>query len=256
MTTLIDDIETSRDGATFIIKFARPAKKNALTLAMYERLNVVMDEAANDPTVRALVLGSTSETFTAGNDLADFMQRPPDGSGAPVFRFLRKLAAFEKPMIAAVDGKGIGLGFTMLLHCDFVYATERASLVTPFVNLGLVPEAASSLLLPKLIGHARAADMLLLGEPITARQALDLGLVNALLAPDQVLPKALEVAKRLSEKAPTALKLSKMLLKDLPAIRARMHYEGDLFVERLASPEFAEAVSAFFEKRTPDFSKF
>ena len=176
MTTLIDDIETSRDGATLIIKFARPAKKNALTVAMYSRLNVVLTEAAADKTVRAVVFGSTSETFTAGNDLGDFMQNPPSGDDSPVFRFINLLATFEKPMIAAVDGKGIGLGLTMLLHCDFVYLSERASLVAPFVNLGLVPEAASSLLLPRLMGHVRAAEILLLGEPIDAKHALALGL--------------------------------------------------------------------------------
>jgi enoyl-CoA hydratase/carnithine racemase len=202
--TIINDIETSREGSTFIIRFARPAKKNALTVAMYERLNEALAEAAADKTVRAVVFGSTSETFTAGNDLGDFMGNPPTGEDSPVFRFIFGLATFEKPLIAAVDGKGIGLGLTMLLHCDFVYVTERTSLVAPFVNLGLVPEAASSLLLPKLIGHARAAEVLLLGEPITAQQAHAWGLVNAIVTPDQVMPRALETAKKLAERAPTA----------------------------------------------------
>lgn len=256
MTTLIDDIETSRDGATLIIRFARPAKKNALTIAMYERMNSALAEAAADKTVRAVIFGSTSETFTAGNDLADFMQNPPTGADSPVFRFINALATFEKPLLAAVDGKGIGLGLTMLLHCDFVYCTERASLVAPFVNLGLVPEAASSLLLPRLAGHARAAEILLLGEPVDAQQALALGLVNAILPPDQVMPRALEVARKLAERAPNALRLSKALLKDNPAVLARMKEEGELFVRQLASPEVAEAIGAFFEKRKPDFSQF
>jgi enoyl-CoA hydratase/carnithine racemase len=256
MTTLIDDIETSRDGATLIIRFARPAKKNALTIAMYERLNAALAEAAADKTVRAVVFGSTSEIFTAGNDLGDFMQNPPTGDDSPVFRFIMALAKFEKPLIAAVDGKGVGLGLTMLLHCDFVYCTERTSLVAPFVNLGLVPEAASSLLLPKLVGHARAAEILLLGEPVDAKQALAMGLVNAVLPPDQVMPKALEVAKKLAERAPTALKLSKALMKDEGVVLARMKEEGALFVKQLASPEVAEAIGAFFEKRKPDFSQF
>ncbi len=255
-TTLIDDIETSRDGATLLIKFARPAKKNALTLAMYSRMNAVLTEAATDKTVRAVVFGSTSETFTAGNDLGDFMQNPPSGEDSPVFRFIKLLGTYEKPLIAAVDGKGIGLGLTMLLHCDFVYASERTSLVAPFVNLGLVPEAASSLLLPRLCGHVRAAELLLLGEPIDAKHALSLGLINAVLPPDQVLPKALETARKLAEKAPNALKLSKALMRDTAAITARMEQEGLHFVHQLATPEVAEAIGAFFEKRKPDFSKF
>ena len=256
MTTLIDHIETSRDGATLLIKFARPAKKNALTLAMYERLNTVLAEAAADKTVRAVVFGSTSETFTAGNDLGDFMQNPPDGENSPVFRFINALANFEKPLLAAVDGKGIGLGLTMLLHCDFVYISDRASLVAPFVNLGLVPEAASSLLLPRLAGHVRAAEILLLGEPIDAQKAYALGLVNEVMAPDQVLPKALETARKLADKAPNALKLSKALMKDAGAVTKRMQQEGAHFVGQLASPEVAEAIGAFFEKRKPDFSTF
>lgn len=255
MPTLIDDIETSRDGATLLIRFARPAKKNALTVAMCERLNAALAEAAADRTVRAVVFGSTSDTFTAGNDLGDFMQHPPSGPDSPVFRFIHALATFEKPLLAAVDGKGIGLGLTMLLHCDFVYCTERTSLSAPFVNLGLVPEAASSLLLPKLVGHARASEILLLGTPIDAAAAVALGLVNAIVPADQVLPKALEVARALAERAPTAIKLSKALLKDTGPVLARMKAEGDLFLQQLASPEVAEAIGAFFEKRKPDFSK-
>ncbi len=252
---LIDDIETSRDGATLIIRFARPAKKNALTIAMYARMNAALAEAAADKTVRAVVFGSTSDTFTAGNDLADFMQNPPTGEDSPVFHFINALASFEKPLIAAVDGKGIGLGLTMLLHCDFVYASDRVSLTAPFVNLGLVPEAASSLLLPKLVGHARAAEILLLGEPIDAKTALALGLVNAVLPPDQVMPRALEVARKLADKAPNAVKLSKALMKDRGAIAERMKQEGALFISQLSSPEVAEAIGAFFEKRKPDFSQ-
>ncbi len=252
-TTLIDDIETQRDGSTLIIRFARPAKKNALTIAMYERLNAALGEAAKDPAIKAVVFGSTSEVFTAGNDLADFMGNPPTGEDSPVFRFITALAAFEKPLIAAVDGKGVGLGLTLLLHCDFVYCTERTSLVTPFVNLGLVPEAASSLLLPKLVGHARAAEILLLCEPIDGKKAHAWGLVNEVLAPDQVMPKALETAKKLAEKPPRALALSKALLKDSAMVKERMGKEGALFIEQLASPEVAEAITAFFEKRKPNF---
>lgn len=252
----IDDVETSRQHGAQVIRFARPAKKNALTIAMYQRMNAVLDEAKKDASVRSVIFGSTSETFTAGNDLADFMQSPPTGEDSPVFRFIEHLATFPKPLIAAVDGKGVGLGLTMLLHCDFVYATERASLVAPFVNLGLVPEAASSLLLPRLIGHARASEVLLLGEPVSAKQALDWGLISALVTPDQLMPKALETAQKLAERAPTAVRLSKALMKDADAVRARMKVEGETFVAQLQSPEAAEAFGAFFEKRKPDFSKF
>ena len=256
--TLIDHIETSRDGATLIIKFARPEKKNALTLAMYDRLTAALGEAAADKTVRAVVFGTTSATFTAGNDLADFMQNPPTGADSPVFRFLKALTTFEKPLIAAVDGKGIGLGLTMLLHCDLVYASDRASLVAPFVNLGLVPEAASSVLLPRLVGHQRASEILLLGEPIDARAALAMGLVNAVLPPEEVLPHALKVARKLAERAPNAVRLTKALLKDPTGatVAERLGKEGAHFTEQLGSPEVAEAIGAFFEKRTPDFSKF
>lgn len=255
--TTIDDVETSREGSALVIRFARPAKKNALTIAMYQRLNAVLAEASADKSVRSIVFGSTSETFTAGNDLGDFMQQPPSGEDSPVFKFIAGLATFEKPMIAAVDGKGVGLGLTMLLHCDFVYLTERASLVAPFVNLGLVPEAGSSLLLPRLIGHARAAEVLLLGEPVSAQQAVAWGLANAIVTPDQLMPKALDTARKLGERAPTAVRLSKALMKKDPEpVRARMVEEGETFVARLQSPEVAEAIGAFFEKRKPDFSKF
>ena len=255
---VIDHIETYRDGPTLVIRFARPEKKNALTLAMYGRLVVALGEAAADATVRAVVFGSTSDVFTAGNDLGDFMQSPPTGADSPVFRFLTALSTFEKPLIAAVDGKGVGLGLTMLLHCDLVYASDRSSLVAPFVNLGLVPEAASSLLLPRLVGHQRAAEILLLGEPIDARAAHAMGLVNAVLPAAEVLPHALAIARTLAERPPNALRLAKALLKD-PAtstVAERIQKEGALFAERLASPEVAEAIGAFFEKRKPDFSAF
>ena len=251
--SLQNDIETSREGSTFLIKFARPAKKNALTIAMYERMNAALVEAAADKTVRAVVFASTSDTFTAGNDLADFMERPPTGEDSPVFQFISQLASYEKPLIAAVDGKAIGLGLTMLLHCDFVYVSERASLVAPFVNLGLVPEAASSLLLPKLVGHAKAAEILLLGEPIDGKTAQALGIANAVLPAEQVLPKALETAAKLAEKAPNALKYSKGLMRDSKAVSERMAKEGALFMEQLSSAEVAEAIGAFFEKRKPNF---
>lgn len=256
MTTIIDDIETSREGSTLVIRFARPAKKNALTIAMYNRMCAAMQEAAEDKAIRAVIFGTTSDTFTAGNDLTDFMENPPTGEDSPVFRFLRALVNFEKPLLAAVDGKGVGLGLTMLLHCDFVVASDRAVLTAPFVSLGLVPEAASSILLPNLVGHVRASEILLLGEAVTAAKALEMGLVNVVLPPEQVLPHALALARKLAEKPPTAIKLAKGLLRNRQAISSRMTEEGALFAQQLRSPEAAEAFGAFFEKRKPDFSRF
>ena len=256
--TLIDHIETSRDGATMVIRFARPEKKNALTLAMYARMTAALAEASADPTVRVVVFGSTSAVFTAGNDLGDFMQNPPTEASSPVVLFLEALFNFEKPMIAAVDGKGIGLGLTMLLHCDLVYASDVTTLVAPFVSLGLVPEAASSLLLPRLAGHQRASEILLLGEPLDAKTALQIGLVNKVLPSAEVLPYALSVARKLAEKPPTALRLTKALLRatDAQTVPERGAKEGGMFRAQLGSPEVAEAIGAFFEKRKPDFSKF
>jgi enoyl-CoA hydratase/carnithine racemase len=250
------DIVESKEAGALVIRFARPAKKNALTIAMYERINSLLAEAANDPSIRSVVFGSTSDTFTAGNDLGDFMQQPPTGPEAPVFRFISTIASFEKPLIAAVDGKAVGVGLTMLLHCDFVYATERASLVAPFVNLGLVPEAGSSLLLPRLVGHARAAEILMLGEALSAERACALGLVTAIVPPSELMPRALTAAKTLAQKAPNALRLTKALMKDVATVQARLAQEGQHFMAQLQSPEVAEAVSAFFEKRAPDFSRF
>ena len=255
--TLIDHIETWRDGPTLVIRFARPEKKNALTLAMYERMTAALAEASSDPTVRSVIFGSTSAIFTAGNDLGDFIANPPTNEDSPVMRFLDALTKFEKPLIAAVDGKGIGLGLTMLLHCDLVYASDVTTLVAPFVSLGLVPEAASSLLLPRLAGHQRASEILLLGEPLDAKTAHAIGLVNAVLPSAQVLPHALSVARKLADQPPTALRLTKALLKsaDTQTVAARILHEGSKFTAQLASPEVAEAIGAFFEKRKPDFSK-
>ncbi len=251
---LQDDIETERVDSALVVRFARPKKKNALTLAMYERMNAALAEAASDKTVRSVVFGSTSDTFTAGNDLGDFMQAPPTDTDSPVMRFITALARFEKPLLAAVDGNAIGLGFTMLLHCDFVYASERAELKAPFVTLGLVPEAASSLLLPLRLGHARAAEVLMLGEPVRAPQALALGLVNAVLPAAELMPRALETAAKLAERPPTALKLTKTLMRDSAVLLERMQLEGGHFARQLGSAEVAEAIGAFFEKRKPDFS--
>jgi enoyl-CoA hydratase/carnithine racemase len=239
------------------IRMNRPDKKNALTVEMYEVMARAVADAEKDPAVKVIRFEAAGETFSAGNDLADFMQRPPTGPDSPVFAFLTAIATARKPLVAAVDGLGVGIGLTMLLHCDLVYASDRARFRTPFVDLGLVPEAASSLLLPRLIGHPRAAELLLLGETIDARTALEWGIVNAVVAPAELAARAQAACQKLAAKPPTALRISKQLLKESghATVTERIVHEAGHFGRQLASAEVKEAISAFFEKRAPDFSK-
>lgn len=242
------------DGVREIV-MARPARKNALTVAMYEAMADAIDGAASEAAVRAVLLRGEGGTFTSGNDLNDFIQRPPTGDDSPVARFLDALVELDKPLVAAVEGRAIGIGVTMLLHCDLVYAAADAKLSMPFVNLALVPEAASSLLLPRLVGHPRAAEMLFFGEPFDAVVAKELGLVNAVVPAAEVVEYAQGRARALADKPIEALRQTKRLLKAplRDETRARMRAEAAAFTERLASPELREAVSAFFEKRAPRF---
>jgi enoyl-CoA hydratase/carnithine racemase len=202
-----------------------------------------------------LLLRGEGGTFTSGNDLNDFIQSPPTGDDSPVARFLHALVDLDKPLVAAVEGRAVGIGVTMLLHCDLVYAAADAKLSMPFVNLALVPEAASTLLLPRLVGHPRAAEMLFFGEPFDAVVAKELGLVNAVVPAAEVVEYAQGRARALADKPIEALRQTKRLLKAplREETRARMRAEAAAFVERLASPELREAVSAFFEKRVPRF---
>lgn len=254
------NIITRRIGGVVLeISLDKPRAKNALTLAMYTGLSEILLAAQSDASVRVVILRGMGGNFTSGNDLTDFMQSPPvEGEDSPVFRFLRTLVAFEKPIIAAVDGWAIGVGVTMLLHCDLVYAAHDARLQLPFVNLAVVPEAASSLLLPRLIGHARAAELLYFGDPFSAEDAKEMGMINELFEPDQLFDAVAERALRLADKAPQALIETKRLLRRRTAastqeVEEALVEEGRVFVERLASKEFKEAVSAFFEKRKPEF---
>jgi enoyl-CoA hydratase/carnithine racemase len=242
------------DGVREIV-MARPARKNALTVAMYEAMADAIDGAASDGGVRAVLLRGEGGTFTSGNDLNDFIQRPPSGDDSPVARFLYALVELDKPLVAAVEGRAIGIGVTMLLHCDLVYAAADAKLSMPFVNLALVPEAASSFLLPRLVGHPRAAEMLFFGEPFDAVIAKELGLVNAVVPAAEVVEYAQGRARALADKPIEALRQTKRLLKAplRDETRSRMRAEAAAFTERLASPELREAVSAFFEKRAPRF---
>jgi enoyl-CoA hydratase/carnithine racemase len=244
------------------IEIARPEKKNALTTAMYGAMAEALDAAREDKAVRAVLITGQPGIFTSGNDIEDFMQRPPgqgsDAMDSPVFRFMRALLACDKPVVAAVTGGAIGIGTTMLLHCDFVYVSDEARLAMPFVTLGLVPEFASSLLVPQLMGHRRAAEKLLLGEPFTAEQAVECGIANAVLPAGEVLPHARRVAERFNSLPPGAVREAKQLMRApqheqiLQVIRA----EGEKFGIRLRSPEAMEAFQAFFQKRKPDFSRF
>jgi enoyl-CoA hydratase/carnithine racemase len=240
------------------IRLDRPEKKNAITLEMYAALRGALDAAASDAAVRAVVIAGARDCFTSGNDIGDFM-RANQGSGGDItapLGFLRALATFEKPLVAAVGGVAIGIGTTMLLHCDVVYASPNARFKTPFVDLALVPEAGSSLLLPSLVGERRAAQLLLLGEQIDAPTALAWGLVNGVA--DDAEAAAQAAARKLAACAPAALRATKALTRrpNRDAVLEAMRIEGEAFAERLRSPEALEAFQAFAMRRPADFSKF
>jgi enoyl-CoA hydratase/carnithine racemase len=255
-------IKTATLNGVATIEIARPEKKNALTMAMYSALAEALFAAAAADAVRAVLLTGQPGIFTSGNDLEDFMARPPqmgsDHAESPVATFMRALTGCDKPVVAAVTGAAIGIGTTMLLHCDFVYVSDEARLAMPFVGLGLVPEFASSLLVPQLMGPRRAAEKLLLGEPFSAEQAVECGIANAVLPAAEVVNHARRVAERFNALPPGAVRQSKQLLRapQRDAVQQAILREGAVFSERLRSPEAKEAFQAFFEKRKPDFSKF
>lgn len=242
------------------VEIRRPEKKNALTGPMYAAMADAFATAERDPGVRVLVIHGQPGMFTAGNDLSDFLNNPPisDDPPPPVFRFLEAIRTFTKPLVAAVAGVAVGVGTTMLLHCDLIYAGESAKFQLPFVNLGLCPEAASSLLLPGIAGHTRAAEILLLGESFGASTALQIGLVNAILPDDRLLNHAMLQARKLTAQPAASLRLTKQLMKRAQAalVEETMREEGRHFKARLLSPESREAFTAFLEKRKPDFSRF
>jgi enoyl-CoA hydratase/carnithine racemase len=250
-------ITENRDGI-LRIEINRPDKKNALTAAMYQAMADAIKAAEADSKVRVVLIHGKADLFTAGNDLQDFLDNPPRDDKRPVFQFLYGISQAQKPIVAAVAGAAVGIGTTMLLHCDLVYAAPNARLQLPFVNLGLVPEAASSLLLPALLGYQRAAELLLLGEPFSAQKAKEIGLVTEVVAEDQLFDTAMAQAKELAGKPAASLRLTKKLMKQgqVAAVAQRIKLESDHFSERLASPEAKEAFSAFLEKRKPDFSRF
>ncbi|WP_135466877.1 enoyl-CoA hydratase [Crenalkalicoccus roseus] len=220
------------------IEMHRPEKKNALTRAMYDAMADALEGAARDEAVRCVLFAGAGDAFTAGNDINDFRNRPQDGGVKPASRVYSALVRYEKPVVAAVGGLAIGIGTTMLLHCDIVIAAEEARFRTPFVDLGVVPELGSSLLLPRLCGRHRAAELLLLGDFFDARRAAEIGLVNRVVPRAELEATAMEVARRLADKPPAALRLTKSLLcRDQEEILARIEEEGALFAQRLLSPE-------------------
>ncbi len=240
------------------IAFNRPEKKNALTHAMYAALTEAMAEAESNPSVRAVCFRGAGDCFTSGNDLKDFLSNPPTDGHSPVLDFINALIDAAKPLIAAVQGPAVGIGTTMLLHCDLAYASSAASFQTPFTRLALCPEAASSFLMPKRIGEAHAARMLLLGDAISAEQARDWGLITELLPQerfDEMLAQRLDALAALP---PEAVRAAKALLRNpwRQAVKQAVREEAALFMQRLVSPEAAEAMQAFLERRPPDFSRF
>jgi enoyl-CoA hydratase/carnithine racemase len=248
---------TTRNGVT-TIEIARPEKKNALTLAMYEAMTGALRAATADRGVRSVLIAGQPGVFTAGSDLEDFAKRPLQSADSPILRFMRTLIEVDKPVVAAVTGMAIGIGATLLLHCDLVYVADDAKLIMPFVGLGLVPEFASSLLLPRLLGPRRAAEALLLGDPIDAKTAVTLGLANAALPAAEVLPHARRIAERFNTLPPAAVRDSKRLMRsaERETVARQIEAEAEIFSTRLRGPEAKEALQAFFEKRRPDFSKF
>jgi len=242
------------------LRFNRLDKKNAITRAMYSALAEGLETANSDTAIRVVVIAGAEGCFSAGNDMMDFMEAPPHIGGGdmpPVERFMRALMQCEKPVVAAVDGLAVGIGTTLLLHCDLVYATARASFTTPFVNLALAPEFGSSQILPGIVGRVVATELLLLGEKWDAQKAEAKNLINAVLPHDGFEEAVMAIAQKIAALAPGAVKTAKQLI-NLPAegLADRVEREGGLFAEQLRSDEFKEAATAFMERRPPDFSKF
>ena len=251
-------IKTATLNNVATIEIARPEKKNAITVDMYDAMAKALRAANADPAVRAVLVTGQPGIFTSGNDLEDFMQRPKQGMDSPVFQFMKALVSCEKPVVAAVTGAAIGIGTTMLLHCDLVYVSDEARLAMPFTSLGLVPEFASSLIFPQLAGHVKAAEKLLLGDPFTGQDAVDIGVANAVLPAGEVVNHARRMAERFNNLPPGAVRDSKKLMRraSVEKVLETIAVEGGIFSERLTSPEAREAFSAFFQKRKPDFSQF
>lgn len=251
------DVEVTREGAIERIAFNRPQRRNAITAEMYTALADAIERAERDDAVRVMLVHGSDEAFTAGNDIEDFVKRPPTGESTPVFRFLGVMSAAAKPIVASVNGAAVGIGTTLLLHCDLVYAGDNARFQLPFVSLGVVPEFASSYLLPAIAGYTRAAELLLLGLPFDARKALEIGIVTRVSPAADTLRLATEAAQRLAALPAKSVRLTKQLMKaaHAPAVKEQLVVEGRHFRAMLSEPAAREALAAFLEKRQPDFSK-
>ena len=239
------------------IELSRYDKKNALTAEMYGLLSDALAAAAAERGVRAILVHGRADCFTAGNDINDFLVRRTDET-SPALRFMNSLAAAEKPVVAAVGGPAVGIGTTMLLHCDLVYAAPGTRFQMPFVPLGIVPEFGSTLLLPQIAGYQRAAELLLTGKPFDAQKALAAGIVTEIVPEEGLIARAREAALELASLPPESVRLTKQLLRSAgrEPLAARIAEEASLLRERLGSPEAREAMNAFLEKRKPDFSRF
>ena len=252
----MSDILTHIDAGVMTITFNRLDKKNSITASMYAAMADAVAQAAADASVRVVLFQGHESIFSAGNDIGDFLNQPPSTQESPVFRFLRGIATFEKPLLAAVAGPAVGIGTTMLFHCDLVYAGDNAAFSMPFVNLGLCPEAASSLLAPRMFGYHRAAEALLMGEAFFAEAAQEVGLVNRVVPPTEVNGYAQAQARKLAAKPLTSLIVTKRLMKgdQQQAVLQKMDEEGQSFGRMLREPAAKEAFGAFMAKRKPDFS--
>ena len=249
---MTDLVEIKDDGGIRIVRMNRPDKKNALTAAMYDAMAAAIAGTKTDPDIRCVMIAGAPGAFCAGNDLDEFRKAADDGEGLgePVLRFLHALAWCERPLVAAVDGFAVGVGTTMLLHCDYVVASRMARFSTPFVGLGLVPEAASTLLAPRLMGPRRAFAMLVMGEPFDSEQALSVGLVNVVADSAEVETQALAAARKISSLPPEAVLASRRMIRGEPGeLAARIDMEADFFRERLQSPEAQAAFAAFFARK-------
>ncbi len=252
-------IITTIDNGVMTVRLNRADRKNALTGQMYSAMTEAFRAAASDDAVRVVLVTGTADSFCAGNDLVDFLQNTPtDVEAAPVMQFMRTMSAFAKPVVGAVNGIAIGIGVTMLLHCDLVYAAEGSRFQLPFANIGICPEFGSTLLLPMMVGHARAAELCLLGEMFNTQVAQEMGIVNAVLPADQLQAHALAQAGKLARQPPNALRTTKALLKRWTQDRMPdvIRQEAGAFMPMLKMPEAQEAMNAFLQKRKPDFSKF
>jgi len=249
-------IDHHLEGGILKIVLNRPEKKNAFTNAMYRELTQILAEGDQNPQVKVMLLSGACNAFSAGNDISDFMRSPITHEDAPPINLLKTLAGLTKPLIAAVDGVAVGIGATLLFHCDLVYAQKDARFIFPFVALGLVPEGAVSLLLPRLVGHQRASEILLFGEPINADDAHQIGFVNKVIADPSALSYAEQQAKKLIALSSGSIMRTKALLKDgtlKAAVLSQIDIEGKLFIDSLHSSAAKEALTAFLEKRAPNF---